>query len=301
MAKRSRVERRKYISLILLLVMLGHMYILSLHYKPKYIESVLNKALPASIYKPIRIKILKRNAYFNKDFRQVVQSENPSDFKKPKESKFLSDKDRKFDRQTMARNNGMFQKAGSGSPSVPDSATTSALKKKSNPKNIHLSDLGQPAEKHPLLSAAKQYAERGPKPSLDHGRSVSSTNDYVENVPLGDLTQLNTQEFKFYGFYHRIREKLEQFWGRTIQEKAELMHKAGRHIAREGEVITALRVTLDALGEIIAITVVGPSGIREMDDAAIEAFNQAGPFPNPPKGMIVEGKVVLEWGFVVKS
>jgi outer membrane biosynthesis protein TonB len=43
------------------------------------------------------------------------------------------------------------------------------------------------------------------------------------------------------------------------------------------------------------------SGIKELDDAAIESFNDAGPFPNPPKGLVVDGKVTIEWGFVVKS
>jgi hypothetical protein len=33
----------------------------------------------------------------------------------------------------------------------------------------------------------------------------------------------------------------------------------------------------------------------------VESFNQAGPFPNPPQDLIVEGKVKIEWGFVVKS
>ena len=28
----------------------------------------------------------------------------------------------------------------------------------------------------------------------------SATTDHVEDVPLGELTQLNTTEFKFYGF-----------------------------------------------------------------------------------------------------
>jgi len=49
------------------------------------------------------------------------------------------------------------------------------------------------------------------------------------------------------------------------------------------------------------VRIIGTSGIKELDDAAIESFNEAGPFPNPPKGMIRNGRVTLEWGFVVKS
>jgi len=42
--------------------------------------------------------------------------------------------------------------------------------------------------------------------------------------------------------------------------------------------------------------------VKELDDAAIESFNKAGPFPNPPKDLISNsGTAIIKWGFVVKS
>jgi len=65
--------------------------------------------------------------------------------------------------------------------------------------------------------------------------------------------------------------------------------------------ITSLRITIDHRGEITRVKVLGRSGIRELDEAAVESFNKAGPFPNPPKGLLKNGSADIEWGFVVKS
>ena len=73
------------------------------------------------------------------------------------------------------------------------------------------------------------------------------------------------------------------------------------YIASDGDSVTSLRVSLDDKGSIIKVEIKSTSGVREFDDAAVESFNKAGPFPNPPSGMIKNGLAVVEWGFVVKS
>jgi protein TonB len=115
------------------------------------------------------------------------------------------------------------------------------------------------------------------------------------------MTNLNTTEYKYYGFYHRIRQKLEQYWGNSIQEKAKKLYKVGRRLPASENMITAITVVLDDHGSIVDIKVDGTSGVRELDQAAIESFNKAGPFPNPPKGLLVDGRAIIQWGFVVKG
>ena len=115
------------------------------------------------------------------------------------------------------------------------------------------------------------------------------------------MTRLNTVEFKYYGFYHRIRQKLEQYWGNSLRDKVNALMKSGRRIPANGERITSLTVILDSRGNIIKVQLKGTSGVKELDDAAVESFNKAGPFPNPPKGMIKNGIARIEWGFVVKG
>lgn len=222
--------------------------------------------------------------------KQIVQSEDGGKNEVVPEA-YLSDKTRAFDRQSRARKNDIFNQgqSGGGSP-------------KQGTKNMKLSDLGASPGEDPFKKAAEDYTKaKNGFGKAEVARRVSSTNDHLIDIPLGDVTNLNTVEYKYYGFYHRIRQKLEQFWGRSLEEKSRQLAKAGRQVASSEEHVTALQITLDDEGEILAIKVLGTSGIRELDDAAIESFNEAGPFPNPPKGLIVDGKVTLEWGFVVKS
>lgn len=233
----------------------------------------------------LNVKIVSREKYL----RQLVQSSD-SDQEIEKEKAFLSDRTRSFDRQTRARTTGSF----------------SQLRKPEGKRNqggkVSLRDLGSLVQSDPFRKSAQTYTrEKNGEAGRDTSSTVSATSDYLPEIPLGDITGLNTVEYKYYGFYHRIRQKLEDFWGRSIQEKAEELARNGRRVPASTELITALVVVLDREGKIIDLFLRGSSGVRELDEAAVEAFNQAGPFPNPPKGMIVNGKVTLEWGFVVKS
>ena len=261
--------------------------------------------------------------------KQVVANENNGKKERPENSRFAGETDQKFDRQTIAANNGIFKKAGIGIKTGSESSVaknqeaSAAIKeitrnKKENHKALSLSDLGsiqiskvedeEQNKTNELQAVAKKLALEAKKATaagLTNG-SVESTgfarnNDFIEEVPLGDMTNLNTTEFKYYGFYHRIRQKLEQYWGSTIQSKAKNLYKSGRRLPASENLITAITVTLDDRGNILDIKIDGTSGIRELDQAAIESFNKAGPFPNPPKGLLVGGRAVIQWGFVVKS
>jgi protein TonB len=236
--------------------------------------------------------------------KQIVQSED-SEAREKKKDSFLSDKDRSFDRQTVAKNVDIFKKAALGDARVTQKAQTkSSEAKKVDFKNIKLSDLGMAAGEQGMpkrLRAPASESVQGMKNGDPLAQGLSATNDYVEEVTLGDFTHLNTVEYKFYGFYHRIRQKLEQFWGKSIQEKAEAIFRSGRRLPASENLITSLQVTLDAKGEIVNVKILGASGVKELDDAAIESFNEAGPFPNPPKELLVNGKATIDWGFVVKS
>ena len=256
--------------------------------------------------KSIKVKLvqeaLKEMALSQKN--QIVQSED-SEAREKKKDAFLSDKERSFDRQTVAKNVDIFKKAALGDARVTQKAQTkSSEAKKVDFKNIKLSDLGMAAGEQGLpkrLRAPASESVQGMKNGDPLAQGLSATNDYVEEVTLGDFTHLNTVEYKFYGFYHRIRQKLEQFWGKSIQEKAEAIFRSGRRLPASENLITSLQVTLDAKGEIVNVKILGASGVKELDDAAIESFNEAGPFPNPPKELLVNGKATIDWGFVVKS
>lgn len=276
---RNPLERR--FTSFLLLTMALHVCFLLLHTQEKRIEDITY--LPEA---PLKIKVLPDSL----STRQQIARSEDTENREAREKAFLSDKTRSFDRQTKARKVDTFNEGGQG-------AATVSPRMPRRSKSLSLSELGT-GKADPFLSAAQEYTEvkNGTKSGKRASRGVSSTSDHLEDIPPGDLTQLNTVEFKYYGFYHRIRQKLEQFWNRSIQETAESLIREGRVIASD-EHVTSLQVIMNAKGEIIGINVVGPSGVREFDEAAIESFNKAGPFPHPPRDLIVDGRVVIEWGF----
>lgn len=296
----SRSNRNFY--LILGAILFVHMALMATKIRDQFTSSSFTPTI-----KSIKVKLvqeaLKEMALSQK--RQIVQSED-TDSKEKKKDAFLSDKDRSFDRQTVAKNIDTFKRAAQGDSSVTNKAQTKEVvaKKKADLKNLKLSDFGivsgDPIPNKVARSPASE-STKGMKTGDPLAQGLSATNDYVEEVALGDFTHLNTVEYKFYGFYHRIRQKLEQFWGKGIKEKAEAIFRSGRRLPASENLITSLQVSMNEKGEIISVKILGASGVKELDDAAIESFNQAGPFPNPPKELLVNGKATIDWGFVVKS
>lgn len=236
--------------------------------------------------------------------RQIVTSEKSELDVKPVPTRFLSEQDQVVDRQTVAKKTGSFKEAGKGIKNGSETVQkkTAKAEKKATKAKVSLAALGQ--VKVPESTAPKKEERELASLGIENGKAgiagYARNNDYVEDIPLGDMTKLNTVEFKYYGFYHRIKQRLEQHWGRTLQEKAETMVKRGRTPA-SADRITALSITLDTKGQIVDIELRSSSGVSEFDEAAIDSFNKAGPFPNPPQGMMVNGQAKIEWGFVVKS
>jgi protein TonB len=275
-----------------------------------------------------RLRIVLRDNKPKSNPKQIVTSEKSKKKERDPKARFLSKNTQKFDRQTTARKTGAFKEAGKGvkegkkrvakkqkeqpkkqQQAVQPKRIVKAKSKKANArkkKKITFADLTMGAKAFKTLKKREVAQQSSKALGLKTGdkkkSGLSANNDFVEDIPLGDMTKLNTVEYKYYGFYHRIKQKLEQYWGRTIQNKAQALWRSGRRFPASGKNrITSLVIQLDSRGNIVKINVKGSSGVEELDAAAIDSFNKAGPFPNPPTGMIKNGLATIEWGFVVKS
>lgn len=270
----------------------------------KFKDEIASVEFPTT--EAIKVRLIHEAVQELSHKKQIVQSEDSASDEKPQDPAFLSDKDRSFDRQTVAKNIDTFKKAALGNSAVTQVAQNPQKARKKAPtlKDLKLSDIGMETGGEAFQKAARAPASVSQK-GMENGdplsQGLSATNDYVQEVTLGDFTHLNTVEYKFYGFYHRIRQKLEQFWGKSIQEKSHALFRSGRRMPAGEDLITSLRITLNDKGEIVGVKIMGTSGVKELDDAAVESFNMAGPFPNPPSELLVNGKATIEWGFVVKS
>lgn len=278
-------------------------------------QSIKEYVFNTETEEPLRIKIKTIER------QQIVNNTNVGEEIEPEDAKFLSEKNQVFKEQKVARTIGTFQSAGQGvkDGEVAKEASSQAkkeiaeekakevalaeAKKAAIRKKVSLSDLA--VEARELVTLEEQYESPFKALGIEDGApgetGLAQNNDFIEELPLGDVTQLNTQEYMYYGFYHRIRQRLEQHWGNTLQEKADYLFRTGGRIPASENLITALVVTMDHHGQIIDVKIKSTSGLNALDDAAVDSFNRAGPFPNPPEGMIVNGRVQIEWGFVVKS
>lgn len=255
--------------------------------------------------------------------KQIVNNEKRGEELEPEKARFLSEHNQKVEKEMTQKEVGTFKVAGAGLENGSDSAaaaqkqqaTPSAAKKKvltktktatkKQSEKLTFADLALDTPPSPEVvqqrSAQINKAPKGIKKGQKGKSGLGRNNDYIEDVPLGDMTALNAVEYKYFGFYHRIRQQLEQHWGTSLKEQVENLYRMGRKIASGQDKITSLRITIDHKGRIMDVHVQGSSGVSELDKAAIEAFNRAGPFPNPPTGMLQGGMAEIEWGFVVKS
>ncbi len=261
---------------------------------------------------------IKAKAFDEKNIKkQVVSNEQVGSNETPRDSRFVGEHNQSYAKQTIAKEIGSFKRAGAGA--TEGEKTKSAMMpliNSSKAKRIKLSDLSFSAvgEKNPtemtemdekfvdqmMTKAKAQIVPQGISNGNKAESGLAANNDFIEDVPLGDMTNLNTTEFKYYGFYNRIKIQIEQYWGSTLRDKSKILINSGRRIASGDNKITALEITLDQKGAIVKIKIKSTSGIQEFDDAAVESFNRAGPFPNPPHDLLVNGEATLEWGFVVK-
>ena len=147
----------------------------------------------------------------------------------------------------------------------------------------------------PIEAENSQVAQGG-------GSGASTTDDRLKDIDIGSQTVLSTREFVYFSYYNRIKDKLRQFWEPKIKEKISHILRQGRHIASSTDHTTRIVIVLDRKGSLQHVQVMSGSGVEDLDDAAVEAFRAAAPFPNPPKGIIdPDGTVKINWDFVIEA
>lgn len=231
--------------------------------------------------------------------KQIVETEQSNDLSTPDDAKFLGERNQKAE-NTKARQVDIFHKGG---PSAPKAGQDG--------QNLALKDL---APRRPItpptqqeMDGYRQKAERlaqrqaGGAPGAP-GQEGSATNDFLRDVKEGDRTMLSTKEFVYFGYYRRIRQKLEVAWNSRLRSTLEGYVYGGRRLANDKDYVTGVVVVLDASGQITAVQVLQQSGAKDLDQAAVDAFNAAGPFPDPPSGLADEnGEIKIPWSFILQS
>lgn len=217
---------------------------------------------------------------------RVVQTDSAEKVAQAEKNAFLGWQNQRTDRETVSKRKDIVM----GSPSKALPSKVSPLKKS---ESKSLSKLGvrvlpapsQPENDQPV------WATPGTRPQ-----------DSIPGIKESEKTALNTKEYIFYSYFQRIRERLDQAWVPILRAKLERYYRAGRELASDMDHTTHILVVLNLQGEIVQVRVLSESGVQVLDDAAVEAFNRAGPFPNPPTGMIdLNKQVQVPWDFILRT
>lgn len=228
--------------------------------------------------------------------KQVVEQDLKPNIDETPDTRFLSAQNQKVEKQTVSQNRGEFQNNKKRAP--PRKANDLPSKK------ISLSSIAPKlGSKNAFDPSALKQENQETKDSVESATAGgSATQDYLKDVDQGLETLLNAREFKYYSYYNRIRRQLSQHWEPKVRVKMSQMFKQGRFLASATDRVTKLIVVLDNKGNLVNVQMVKDSGVTDLDDAAIEAFQSAAPFPNPPQGIIEQdGTVKIRWDFVLET
>lgn len=219
------------------------------------------------------------------------------------QAKYNSEKNNTVDKETRAKTGAEFKnslKHGSQSSQGQKSQKMQRQQKATALANLFKDDFDPYAALKKKTEAQEQKNLARAQNGAQAGEA-STTNDNL-SVQEDLITKLNTKEYKYYGYYHRIKLQLNQWWQPKVREKVTKMMSQGRTVASEENRTTRLIIILNDAGTLVKVQVLAESGVRDLDDAAVEAFRAAAPFPNPPKGIVEkDGTVKIRWDFVVES
>jgi TonB family protein len=158
-------------------------------------------------------------------------------------------------------------------------------------KSLHISDDNKNAKES--KKGAKELSLFPDQRTLARIHSAPFA-DAVDDVEEGEGTFLNTFEFKYAGYFNRVKRDVSNFW--RPMPKLRQRDPTGK-IYSHRDRKTILNVVLDNEGYVISVNIKSSCGVDFLDKEAIDAFWKVQQFPNPPKGMIKDGKIKFNFGF----
>lgn len=219
--------------------------------------------------------------------RNIVQPSQGEETKEAKKNSYLSDRTRTVQEEKSAT---MIGSKAAGSP-------TRALNQDQAHKKVTVSDLGVKIN----TNARESQENRKNWASNSLGEAVQG-GQYIQGLKQGETSALNTKEFIFFSYFERVRKQLDQTWQPLVRSQIERIYKSGRHLASETDFVTRTMITINQRGEIVRVQLLQESGAIDLDAAAVNALNKAGPYPNPPKGLLDEnGNAQIRWDFILKT
>jgi len=255
-----------------------------------------SKTLPDSKTKLPKVKIPES---------QIAESEEAQNRQLDPNAKYLGKQDQTVEKETRADRIDDFRaKQGTGSKGIPTTIEAIPPTASDFGKDESIIEEGEiPGTPPKIQQGVKRNWKTLSLKDLSvggDGGARAATDDKL-NVDRGERTLLSTREYKFFGYYQRIKDLLRQYWKPNIEHQMARLWGKGKQV-KEDELVTRVLVLLDENGNLSKISKLASSGYIELDEAAVEAFQAAAPFPNPPRAMLDEdGFVRINWDFILTT
>jgi TonB family protein len=156
---------------------------------------------------------------------------------------------------------------------------------------------GQEGEAGPLGTPGKPgLLQLRPSAAVYDRLAGGPAPDKLDGVEEGEGTYLNTREWKYASYFNRIKRQLSNTWDPSSALRAR--DPTGARYGAAHDWLTVLSVRLDEQGGLKDVSVQRSSGLEFLDTAAVQAFERAQPFVNPPHGLADErGEIAFTFGF----
>ncbi len=273
---------------------------------------------------------------------QVVDL-GPTNDKKPKDARFLSDHDSSVEKETRSRHAKAGYERALPTPSAPGAQASAppgqggkadrpapglegtagekraaeqkvaTLSPKPSPSPSEQGDLAAPRAEREGLAPVPAPGEGGEGGQRRAGKPNENpliapgtlarvaggpAPDYLPDVEEGEGTFLNAREWKYATYFNRIKQAVSATWDPHTPYVAR--DPDGKTFGRSDRA-TLVDVTLDDSGHLKSIVVAHTSGLDFLDRAAVNAFEKAQPFMNPPRGVVDErGEIRFGFTFVLE-
>lgn len=212
-------------------------------------------------------------------------------------AKFLSKETRRVKKEIKSKHTGKTQNdlLALPTPTLSEPQTTGGGGKPG--EEVHSSLKG-------LVPKPKQVGTNGVGQE-GFGKNIvmgaSSLAEHIPGISEGAFTALNTDQFTYYTFFSRVNEQVRYRWITYVRNYLDsLSEPVLSQMARTPKSFQ-IEIVLNSEGHYLKSFIHHTSGESSLDMTAVDAFQNAAPFLNPPKGLVEDDNLIhLHYNFLIE-
>jgi len=119
------------------------------------------------------------------------------------------------------------------------------------------------------------------------------------NNPRSSAEVLKSREFLAFTYYNKIKNSVGPTWESMMKSKVKQLPEDQKVAFEKEERIVKVAGEIDETGALQKIHLQQSSGFSFMDEVALAVFKEKSPFSKPPRSILKDGIVSLDWKFIV--